>query len=188
MELPTKNLICPLDEVASYIDGELDPMRALELETHFAECRSCANELNQQKQFLCELDSNLKHASEPHLPVDFARTIAANAESTVSGLRVARERFNAIFVCAGLSLFVLFALGTDASRVFNGMAAIVEQIVAVGALFGRVIYSVFLGTAIILRSVAAQVPSDLVIAFVLTATLIVFLMFISRKVLRPRRA
>src|SRR5438045_9741833 len=96
MELRRKNIACPSDEISSYIDGELDPVRALELDIHFAECASCALELNQQKQFLCELDSNLKRDSELRLPADFAKTIAANPESTVSGLRRPAERFNAV--------------------------------------------------------------------------------------------
>src|SRR2546423_3864915 len=93
---------CPTDEIAAFIDGEMDPVREFELETHLALCEICSLELNQQKQFLCGLSSSLKHEDEIELPANFAKLIVANAESTVTGLRRPRERFNAIFICAGL--------------------------------------------------------------------------------------
>lgn len=188
MELRVNNFICPSDEIASYIDSELDPKRELELDVHFTQCRICANELNQQKQFLCELDSSLRLGSDLDLPADFTKTIVANAESTVSGLRRPREQFNAIFICAGLALFVLFALGTDAARVLGGVSILFEQIVAVGSFFGHLVYSVFIGVSIVLRSLASQVRFDLAIAVVLAALCAAPLMFVSRRFLRLLRA
>ena len=188
MKSQVNNFKCPSDEIASYIDGELDRACELELDAHFSECAICADELNQQKQFLCHLDSSLKQERELDLPANFTKTIVANAESTVSGLRRPRERFNAIFICAGLFLFVLFALGTDASRVLDGVWVVFDQIMAVGGFFGHLVYSIFIGVSIILRSFAAQVRIDVVIAVVFTATVGVSLMFISRRVLRMRRA
>src|SRR5438445_5520441 len=102
---------CPTDEIAAYIDGEMDAAREFELETHLAACEICSLELNQQKQFLASLNSSLKHEGDLELPANFTKLIVANAESTVSGLRRPRERFNAMFICAGLFLFALFALG-----------------------------------------------------------------------------
>ncbi|MFN0280200.1 MAG: hypothetical protein ACKVRN_16605 [Pyrinomonadaceae bacterium] len=188
MEVQSNNFICPSDEIASYIDGELDQKRELGLEIHFSECAVCADELNQQKQFLCELDSSLKQGSDLDLPADFAKTIVANAESTVSGLRRPREQFNALFICAGLALFVLFALGTDAARFLGGVSILFDQVLAVGSFFGHLIYSVFIGVSIIVRSLANQVRFDLAIAVVLTAVCAAPLMFISRRFLRLRRA
>jgi len=187
MEILGKNLQCPSDEIASYIDGELDPMRELELDAHFMQCAACTHELNQQKQFLCELDYSLKHEGDLDLPANFTKTIVANAESAVSGLRRPRERFNAIFICAGLFLFVLFALGTDALRMLDGVSAVLEQLSALGGFLGHLVFSVFIGISIILRSFAAQIRFDAVLA-VLTAVSAVLLMFVSRKVLRTRRA
>ena len=188
MKIYTNNSTCPSDEIAAYIDGELDASRELELDAHFLTCSACSDEIKQQKQFLCELDANLRDAGEIDLPANFTKTIVANAESTVSGLRRPRERFNALFICAGLFLFALFALGTDASRVFRGLAVAFDQIAAVGGFFGHLVYSVFLGVAIIVRSLAAQLRFDLLIAGALTATIAALLMFISRKALRLLRA
>ena len=188
MKLQANKFQCPSDEIASYIDGELDLMSELELDAHFAECSVCAGELNQQKQFLCELDSSLKFENDLALPANFTKTVVANAESTVSGLRRPREQFNAIFICAGLLLFVLFALGADAGKVFNGFSVVFDQIMAVGGFFGHLVYSIFIGVAIIMRSFAAQVRSEVVIMVVLAASLALPLMFVSRKILRIRRA
>ena len=184
----TDNFKCPSEEIAAYIDGELSPKRELELDAHFIECSACTDELNQQKQFLCQLDLSLKHGNELDLPADFAKTIIANAESTVSGLRRPRERFNALFICAGLFLFVLFASGADAGRMLRGIPVLFEQVMAVGSFFGHLIYSVFIGVSIILRAFAAQVRYDLAIAVALTAVSASALMFISRRAVRMRRA
>lgn len=188
MESQVNNFLCPTDEIAAYIDGELDSARELELDAHFMACATCSDELNQQKQFLCELDASLRNASELRLPADFTKTIVANAESTVSGLRRPHERFNALFICAGLFLFALFALGTDAKTIFHALAAAFDQIAAVGSFFGHLVYSVFIGLAIVVRSLAAQVKSDMVLAVALAAVMTFLLMFISRRALRMLRA
>lgn len=182
------NFTCPTDEISAYIDAEISPSREIELEMHFAECESCSEELNLQKQFLCGLDSSMKIEGDIELPADFARHIVANAESTVAGLRRPRERYNAIFICTAMMLFGLFALGSDAGRVVGGATFAFEQISSVGGFFARVVYSIFLGFAIIIRSLAAQVQigdgSMLIVPVVLGAG---FLMYLSRKVLRTNR-
>ena len=185
-EVQIRALECPTDEIAAYIDGEMDPMREFELEAHLAGCEVCSLELNQQKQFLCGLSSSLQHEDEIELPANFTKLIVANAESTVTGLRRPREQFNAIFICAGLFLFALFALGADAGKIFQGVSNIFEQITAVGGFFGRLIYSVFVGVAIILRSLATQFRADAVVAAVAAGIFAVSLMFISRRLLRIR--
>ncbi|MBP7475904.1 MAG: hypothetical protein KA810_11655, partial [Pyrinomonadaceae bacterium] len=86
-------------------------------------------------------------------------------------------------------LFGLFALGADAGRVFNGVVVGVEQMGAVGAFFAKVVYSIFLGFAIIIRAVAAQVQvGDGYFLFLPAFVGVVFVMFVSRKVLGTGRA
>src|SRR5258706_6639597 len=183
----TKVFECPTDDIAAYIDGEMSPMRELEMDAHLAGCDICSLELNQQKQFLCGLNSSLKHEDEIELPPNFTKLIVANAESTVTGLRRPRERFNAIFICAGLFLFALFALGAEGGKALDSISNIFEQITAVGGFFGHLIYSVFIGVAIILRSVAAQFRVDALAAAVAAGLFAVSLTAISRRVLRMRR-
>ena len=104
--VPTPELFnCPLDDIASYVDGELSPDEETEFEAHLAGCETCRTELNHQKEFLFALSSSLESENDIPLPKDFTRTIVANAESRVSGLRRPRERFTAIFICAVLFIF-----------------------------------------------------------------------------------
>lgn len=148
---------CPVEDIAAYIDGELDAAREVEIEAHFAACEHCKFELNLQKRFLCNVSSGLRHESDIDLPHDFARKVAVNAESLVSGLRRPRERFNAVFICAGLALFALFALGGEATDLFSLAYGLFEKVAAVGSLAGQVLYSFFVGVVIILRTVATGV-------------------------------
>ena len=188
MEMLDHKFDCPANEIAAYIDGELDVKHERELDAHFAQCSICTDELNLQKQFLCHLDSILKHGSDLTLPADFTKTVVANAESTVAGLRRPKERFNAVFICAGLALFVLFASGADAARFAEGVTAIFDQGAAVGSFFGHLVYSFFIGVLIVVRALASQVRFDLAAALVLTVLALLPLTLVSRKVLRMRRA
>jgi anti-sigma factor RsiW len=43
-------------DIAAYLDGELLATREMALETHFAGCSPCAEELNLQKNLLRHLD------------------------------------------------------------------------------------------------------------------------------------
>ena len=179
---------CPTEEISAYIDGELDAAREFELDLHLAGCGVCSRELNEQKIFLRSLDASLGCEREIELPANFTKSIVANAESTVSGLRRPREIFNASFICAGLLLFVLFAMGTEASRLFQGLSVIVEQTAAVASFFGHLIYSIFIGVAIVIRAVAGQFRVD--VAAILAGAIVaaVFSLLVSRKALRMRRA
>ena len=179
---------CQTEDISAYLDGELSPSRELELEVHFTVCEPCFFELNLQKQFLCSLNSSLQDENEIELPAEFTRHIVANAESTVAGLRRPRERYNAIFICIGLFVFVLFALGADAGRLFAGLASTFEQAAAVGGFFGHLIYSFFVGVAIVLRTLGAQVKADAAVGIVLAGVAAFTVMLLSRKLLRLRRA
>ena len=180
---------CPIEEIAAYIDGELDARQEMDLEVHFAACSSCVSELNKQKQFLLGLNMGLAREKELELPADFTRLVVTNAESTVSGLRKPRERFNALFICAALFLFVLFTVGPDGRRVLDGFYSVFEQVVIVGGFFGHLIYAFFVGVAIIVRSIATQVLLDRWTEGLLMGVLVVMCLILTRKLLmRLRRA
>jgi len=151
------NFDCPVHEISAYIDGELDEVRERELETHFEVCRDCVDDLNAQKRFLSELNLRLSDEGGVEVPTNFAKQIIVNAESSVTGLRPARERYNALFICAGLFLFALFAMGAESGRVLSSTVETMEQTAAVGGFFGHVVYSIFLGVVVVLRSFASQV-------------------------------
>ena len=178
---------CSTEEIAAYIDAELELAREIELEAHFSTCKTCSFELNEQKRFLRDLDASLNCEEPLELPANFTKIIVANAESNVSGLRRPGERYNALFICVGLTLFVLFVLGPEASRVIAGIWQIFEQMAIVGGFFGHLVYSLFLGVVIIIRSVAAQTSFDAVFTLLMTAVIIISVGAASKRVLRMRR-
>jgi hypothetical protein len=179
--------VCPVEDIAAYIDGELNDVRETEIEEHFAACERCSLELNLQKQFLCDVSSGLRQEDAIDLPSDFAKKIAVKAESTVSGLRRPRERFNALFICAGLALFALFALGTEAGNFLNLAYGLLEQIAAVGSFFGQLVYSFFLGVAIVLRTFAARAGFEMLAAVVFAIICVAATLRFRRRVLRLLR-
>ncbi|CAN5466208.1 hypothetical protein BH10ACI2_BH10ACI2_16900 [soil metagenome] len=179
---------CHSDDIAAYIDGELSLEREFELDAHFAVCTFCSDELNQQKQFLCGLNSTLKNEREIELPLNFTKLVVANAESHVTGLRRPRERFNALFICAGLSLFVLFAMGAEAGKTLAGLSVLLERLSAVGAFLGHIVYSLFVGVVIILRSFATQLRADAMTIAFAAGFFAVMAVYFSRKIMRMRRA
>ncbi len=178
---------CPTHEISAYIDGELDLVREIELDAHFAECKSCLSELNQQKEFLCGLNASLKEEENLELPPDFAKHIVANAESTVSGLRRPAERYNAVFICIGLVLFVLFAMGAEAGKMITSMYGFFEQTAVVAGVLSHLIYSLFLGVVIVMRSFASQLQLDVVAGVGMAGFVGIVLALISRRVLRMLR-
>jgi anti-sigma factor RsiW len=178
---------CPRTEIAAYVDGELDSRAELDLEMHFAVCRICAEELNEQKKLLSALDFALENGDEIELPENFTKVVVANAESNVRGLRCPRERNRALFVCAALFLLGIFGLGAETSKTFAAFGAITEQLLAVGAFFVHLIHDITIATTVIFRSLCLQfVFKSTAAAIALGVCFVVSLVIFSR-LLRHRR-
>lgn len=166
MNLPveTSENECPRDAIAAYVDGELAASEELALEMHLLGCQECSGELNRQKELLRALDFALETEGELELPADFTKTIIANAESSVSGLRRPNERFTALFICAALLLLVIVGLGRETETVFASTGKIFDRFVAVGGFITHLTYDVALGATVILRSLCAQLISRFALA------------------------
>ena len=143
-------------ELAAYLDGELLSHEESALETHLAVCGECRTELNEQKKLLCVLNFALEDEKEFELPENFAKIVAANAESKVSGLRCSRERSKSLLVCAALFLLVILGLGRETEAVLNGFTGFAEQVLVVAGFAAHLFYDIALGTAIILRSIGSH--------------------------------
>lgn len=178
---------CPSYEIASYIDGELSHEQEKVLEEHLAVCSSCTSELTIQKQFLNALDNGIREASEIDLPADFARKLIATAESDVSGLRDPREQLNTLFVVVTLGIFALFALGAESSGMFNGVAQYFDTAASIGSIFTRIVFSFFVGVAVILRNVGSPIESEILIAIVPAVVIVPLLYIVTRSSDRFRR-
>lgn len=173
------------NDLAAYLDGELSPRAELELEMHLAACRSCSDELNEQKKLLQALDCALESDRKIELPANFTRVIVANAESRVSGLRRPQERFNALFVCAALFLLILLGLGGEMKTVLYTFVKFAEQFLAVGGFAWNLIYDVAIGTTVILRSLSHQIIFHSSVSLAtLTGFFVVLLLVFSRVALQ----
>jgi predicted anti-sigma-YlaC factor YlaD len=191
MNLPiaTTEIKCPRSQLVAYIDGELLPHEELELEMHLAVCKSCAEELNEQKKLLCVLDFALESEKEIELPANFTKIIVANAESNVSGLRSSKERFSALFICLGLFLLAVLGLGGQMEPVLNTYIKFTDKIFAVFGFVFHLIYDVSIGTAVILRSLGSGLVNNSGIGFTVFAILLLFSLFaLSRLFVRYNRA
>jgi anti-sigma factor RsiW len=184
----TEKPTCPSPELSAYIDGELSSPDELALEEHVSACRICTDDLNLQKNFLNALDYSLDEGNEIELPKNFTRSVVANAESRVSGLRRPHERRNAALICTALIVFSLFALGSSAEKTFVATAAIFETLVAVALSAGHLLYDVALGSAIIFKTLTSKflLGSGLSM-LVFLALFILSLYLFSRLLVRARR-
>jgi hypothetical protein len=179
---------CGSVDIAVYLDGELPPDAEIAFELHIAQCADCRGELNLQKNLLRELDVCLG-TGEIKLPKNFAKTVIVNAESNVSGLRRPNERFNAIFISAGLFLFALFTLGAGGGKSFAAVNSLTDKIFAVAGSVGHFVYDISLGTVIIFRSLGATLFSGSFVSILfIGAVAVLSLVFLSRLLLRPHRA
>jgi anti-sigma factor RsiW len=175
-------------DISAYIDGELSPDGELRLEKHLASCEACTSELNRQKSFLQELSFSLGTGSEIDVPGNFTRSVVTNAQSRVGGLRGPRERFNAIFICAALGLFALFALGPESDRIFAGIVDVAEKGFAILYFTGHVAYDIAFGITRILRSLMGDSPNQTA-AFIFGTALAALVVagLIARMALRSKR-
>ena len=107
---------CPLEEVAAYLDGELNGAALNRFEDHLKSCAHCDDELRAQRELLCTLEAAFGDSRTFDLPNNFARVVTARAENDLRGVRNKHEGRRALQLCASLAL-VSFALLGAATRV-----------------------------------------------------------------------
>ena len=103
--------ICPREEIASYLDGELSGVALEHFEAHVSECSECASELRSQRQLLCTLEAAFSNSSRIKLPENFTRVVATHAEHNLRGLREKSERRRALQLSALLAVTAFALLG-----------------------------------------------------------------------------
>lgn len=130
MTVNTEMRDCQSEQIAAYLDGELDDAARLPFEAHLKECSACGAELVEQRRLLCALDSVLSRGSDLPLPANFARMVAAHAESDMSGVREHREHGRALRLCVLLTVASLALLGVAARVLVFGFARNLGRLVA----------------------------------------------------------
>ena len=169
---------CPSEEIGAYLDAEISSESATALETHFASCAICRDELNSQKAFLLELSRSLEKGVSLELPKDFARAVATRAESSVTGLRKRSERIAAFAIVGVLLVLVAVGFAGDPTRAYSdaaGPLGIASGFLDVAA---GVLHSIVFAVGFIAKKVfPGSAGSTLALAVVASASVASFLIF-----------
>jgi anti-sigma factor RsiW len=155
------NYICQTENIAAYIDGDLEPGLRSALEEHIKQCAHCATELQEQRLFMCELNSALAASFDLAVPVNFARVVAVNAESDMRGARDASEHARALRFCIILGLAAFALLGFAASKaVILSVQAVAGKVFGVLGFFAHTVSDAAAGFALLARVVSRGLITD----------------------------
>jgi anti-sigma factor RsiW len=157
----TNDYICETENIAAYIEGDLDPVLHSVLEQHLRECAHCAGELLAQRLFMCELDSALASPFDLAVPANFARVVAVNAKSDMRGMRDASEHARALRFCIvlGLAAFALLGFASSKAVVLN-IRSFAGKVFGVLSFLGETIFNAATGFTVVSRVVSRGLFSD----------------------------
>jgi hypothetical protein len=144
--------ICENDQIAAFVDDELDPAYRLAFEDHVRGCDSCAAELRAHRTFMRELDTALAGRFDLEVPPDFAKVVAVHAENDMRGVRDRAEHRRALRYCIILGLVAFALLGVASSRaVLASVQSFIKATVGIVSLFGKTIYDAMAGFSVLAR-------------------------------------
>lgn len=157
MSATVQQQLCRRNQIASYIDGELENGEVLLLESHLAECAECRSELRAHQVFISELDAALTQKDSLTVPANFSRVVAARAASDMSGVRSSAEHRKALVFVVVLASTAFALLGTSASQfVVAVVQRGVAKIWAVVGLVWSASYDAFASTVVIGRVISRK--------------------------------
>jgi anti-sigma factor RsiW len=154
-DFPTTE-VCPRDDIAAYVDGELSPDASAVLELHIDDCGICRRSLRQQRQLLAALSASLRVEEDVELPGNFARVIVSNAQSSVSGLRRPGELFTSVFICAVLFLVAILSIGPDLPIVASALTVAGENLLALGSYLLKFSLCIAYALAVVVRTLGSH--------------------------------
>jgi len=157
----TSDYICETENIAAYIEGDLEPALNSALEEHLKECAHCASELRAQRLFMCELDSALANPFDLEVPLNFARVVAVNAKSDMRGMRDSAEHRRALRFCIILGLAAFALLGFASSKaVFLNLRSVAGKVFGALGFFAEAIFNAASGFTVVFRVVSRGLVSD----------------------------
>jgi predicted anti-sigma-YlaC factor YlaD len=145
-----------MEDIAAYLDGELDGAARSSFEQHTKECSTCDGNLREQKRLLCALDFALGgEGALPTPPENFAHVVAAHAQSDMRGLRArSEEHKRALLLCAGLAVVSALLIGGAVAvneSVVAPLQAMMKPVMTVIGFLLHTLYNAGAGLAIISR-------------------------------------
>ena len=151
----SENCIAKSEEIAAYLDGELEATAHTQFEQHISLCLPCAEQMREQKRLLCALDFALggESALLPAPPANFAKVVAAHAQSDMGGMRAHSEHKRALWLCAMLATASALLLGAAAlsESVVAPLRAITKPLAMMVGFFWHTIYNATAGVVVISR-------------------------------------
>lgn len=150
--MTSEDNICQSDQIAAFVDDELEPAHRLAFEEHVLVCESCAAELGAHRTFMRELDTALANRFDLEVPPNFAKVVAVHAENDMRGVREASEHRKALRYCIILGLIAFALLGVASSRAVLGrVESLFNAIFGIIGLFGRTVYDAMAGFSVLAR-------------------------------------
>lgn len=161
MDSQVQDFACHPELIAAYVDGDLETAARSALENHIHGCSSCANELRMQRLFMCELDVAFAEQPQLEMPRDFARIVAVQAESDMSGARSGTEHKKALHFCLILAALSFTLLGSAAGRsLLTSGQHIAGRILGVAGLLGKTLYDAGSGFSVVMRVAGGVLSPD----------------------------
>lgn len=159
--MSTNHNICETENIAAYVDGELESGHRAALEEHIKQCARCASELQAQRLFMCELDSAMASPFDLAVPPNFAQVVAVRAESDMRGVRDRSEHTRAMRFCIilGLAAFALLGVASSKAVILNVGSVAVKAFGVLG-LFARATFDAAAGFTVISRVVSRGLIPD----------------------------
>jgi hypothetical protein len=144
--------ICQGDQIAAFVDDELEPAQQLAFEQHLRSCDPCTAELRAHRTFMRELDTALADRFELEVPPDFAKVVAVHAENDMRGVRDRAEHRRALRYCIILGLVAFALLGVASSRaVLFSIQSFFKATFGIISLFGKTVYDAMAGFSVLAR-------------------------------------
>ena len=159
--MSTSAYICETENIAAYIEGDLEPGLHSALEVHLKECGRCAGELQSQRLFMRELDFALASPFDLAVPPNFAQVVAVHAESDMRGARDTTEHARALRYCVilGLAAFALLGFASSKSVILN-VRAFATRVLGMLGFLTEAIFNAAAGFILIARVVSRGILAD----------------------------
>lgn len=163
--MSNSDYICETENIAAYIDGDLEPGHRAVLEKHIQLCAHCASELQTQRLFMYELDSALASPFDLAVPANFAKVVAVHAESDMRGMRDATEHRRALRFCIilGLAAFALLGFASSKAIILN-VRSVASKVFGVLGFFAKIIFDAAAGFIVVTRVVSRGLIADSLLA------------------------
>ena len=173
--MTTDNNICQSDQIAAFVDDELEPAQRLAFEQHVRGCDGCASALRAHRSFMRELDTARANRFDLEVPPNFAKVVAVHAENDMRGVRDRAEHRKALrySIIIGLVAFALLGVGSSRAVLFN-VQSFFKATLGIISLFGKTIYDAMAGFSVLARVFRRGLVGDAGLADLIALLLLAF--------------